>query len=121
MDAERLLECFSDHEHGHCVRNGGVQLRFGAGVTREVGLDLTDLGARRVLVLTDPMLEMKLPPVATVLESLEPCGVEGTLYDRVRVEPTDELFQDAIAFAPQRGSTRSSRSAAGRPSTRRRR
>ena len=29
-------------------------IRFGPGVTAEVGSDLVDLGARRVLVVTDP-------------------------------------------------------------------
>jgi hydroxyacid-oxoacid transhydrogenase len=33
------------------------------------------------------------------MESLAANGVRATLYDRVRVEPTDESFQDAIAFA----------------------
>jgi hydroxyacid-oxoacid transhydrogenase len=42
-----------------------------------------------------------MAPVATVLESLESNGVSFTLYDRVRVEPTDESFLDAIAFAKQ--------------------
>jgi len=73
-------------------------VRFGAGVTREVGMDLADWGVRNVLVLTDPVLR-KLPPVATVLESLQANGVRATLYDQVRVEPTDESFQHAIAFA----------------------
>ncbi|HJT87361.1 MAG TPA: hydroxyacid-oxoacid transhydrogenase [Bryobacteraceae bacterium] len=73
-------------------------IRFGAGVTREVGMDLADLGARKVLVITDPLLS-RLPPVHKVLESLEENRVPFTLYDRVRVEPTDESFQDAIAFA----------------------
>ena len=75
-------------------------VRFGAGVTREVGMDLLDWGVRNVLVLTDPVLR-KLPPVATVLESLQANGVRSTLYDQVRVEPTDESFQHAIAFARQ--------------------
>jgi hydroxyacid-oxoacid transhydrogenase len=75
-------------------------IRFGAGVTREVGMDLADLGARNVLVLTDPVLR-GLPPVQTALESLEAAGICYTLYDRVRVEPTDESFLDAIAFAKQ--------------------
>jgi hydroxyacid-oxoacid transhydrogenase len=73
-------------------------VRFGAGVTREVGMDLAELGAKRVLVLTDPVVRA-LPPVQTVLASLEEAGVAAALYDRVRVEPTDESFLDAIAFA----------------------
>jgi len=73
-------------------------VRFGPGVTREVGMDLADLGAKNVLVLTDPVLR-SMSPVATVMESLETNRVAATLYDRVRVEPTDESFLDAIAFA----------------------
>src|ERR1051325_3072690 len=58
-------------------------VRFGVGVTREIGMDLADLGARHVLVITDPVLK-NLRPVQTVLESLE---------------PTDKSLQDAIDFA----------------------
>ncbi|HMD37139.1 MAG TPA: hydroxyacid-oxoacid transhydrogenase [Vicinamibacterales bacterium] len=77
-------------------------IRFGAGVTKEVGMDLADLGAKRALVLTDPVLR-PLPPVQTVMDSLESNGIGATLYDRVRVEPSDESFLDAIAFARQGG------------------
>ena len=73
-------------------------VRFGAGVTREVGMDLADLGVRRALVVTDPIVR-RLPPAERVLESLDAAGVDATLYDRVRVEPTDDSFHDAIAFA----------------------
>jgi hydroxyacid-oxoacid transhydrogenase len=73
-------------------------VRFGWGVTREVGMDLADLGVRRALVVTDPVIA-GLQPVATTLQSLEDAKVEAVLYDRVRVEPTDESFQDAIGFA----------------------
>jgi hydroxyacid-oxoacid transhydrogenase len=73
-------------------------VRFGPGVTRECGMDLADLGVRRALVLTDPTLA-GLPPVHDVLESLDAAGVKATLYDRVRVEPTDESFHEAIRFA----------------------
>ncbi len=75
-------------------------VRFGPGVTREIGMDLAELGARKVLVLTDPVLR-ELQPVQTVLASLDENGIEATLYDQVRVEPTDESFQHAIAFAKQ--------------------
>jgi hydroxyacid-oxoacid transhydrogenase len=75
-------------------------IRYGTGVTREVGMDLVDLGMRRALVITDPTVR-RLAPVQAVLESLEANGVRYVLYDRVRVEPTDESFLDAIAFATQ--------------------
>ena len=73
-------------------------LRFGAGVTQEVGTDLVDLGVRTALVVTDPNVS-GLSPVLTVLASLEASGVKAILFDRVRVEPTDESFRTAIEFA----------------------
>jgi len=73
-------------------------IRFGTGVTREVGMDLVDLGIRRALVVTDQTVA-QLAPVQTVLSALETAGVEAVLYDRVRVEPTDGSFRDAIQFA----------------------
>jgi hydroxyacid-oxoacid transhydrogenase len=69
-------------------------------VTSEIGLDLTELKARRVMVLTDPYLR-GLAPVNTVLESLQKAHLSFELFDRVRVEPTDQSFQEAIAFAHQ--------------------
>src|ERR1700691_5433956 len=75
-------------------------IRFGPGVTREVGMDLADLGTRKALVITDPVLS-DMAPVQTVLDSVERAGVNLVLYDGVRVEPTDESFLDAIAFAKQ--------------------
>jgi hydroxyacid-oxoacid transhydrogenase len=73
-------------------------IRFGTGVTREVGMDLADLRVTRALVMTDPILH-RLPPVHTVLESLDAAGIGYDVYDRVRVEPTEASFLDAIAFA----------------------
>ena len=73
-------------------------VRFGVGVTREVGMDLRELGATRVLVLTDPVVA-RLPPAERVLASLEDNGLTAIVYSRVRVEPTDRSFQDAITFA----------------------
>ena len=76
-------------------------IRFGAGVTREVGADLEELGARRVLLITDPIVR-DLPPVRIAMESLHENGMDAVLYDRVRVEPTDASFLDAIDFARER-------------------
>lgn len=72
-------------------------LRYGPGVSAEIGMDLKDLGVKKALVLTDAHLS-KLPAVATVTKSLESEGVDYTLYDSVRVEPTDQSFKEAINF-----------------------
>ena len=61
-------------------------------------MDLADLGVRKVMVLADPQLA-GLPPVATVRESLEAEKIEHAVFDRVRVEPTDGSFKEAIEFA----------------------
>ena len=76
-------------------------VRFGQGVTREVGFDLADLGAKNVLVVTDPIVRA-LPPLQVVVESLETNRLAYAIYDGVRVEPTDESFEAAIAFARAR-------------------
>lgn len=72
-------------------------IRFGKGVTREIGMDLADLGVKQVLVITDPTIR-RLPPMQTVIESLDAGKLRYAIYDRVRVEPTDESFRDAIEF-----------------------
>jgi hypothetical protein len=105
------------NKNDNAFEMAAAAIRFGVGVTREVGSDLADLGARNVLVVTDPAMA-RLPPVQTVLESLAAEGIRFVLYDRVRVEPTDESFLEAIAFANGSPSTRWSPSAAARPSTR---
>src|SRR5919199_1255523 len=75
-----------------------ASIKFGPGATREIGADMARLGARRVLVVTDPRLAAA-EPVGVVLESLRGAGIEAALFNRVRVEPTDSSFQEAIAVA----------------------
>eukprot|EP00064_Thunnus_orientalis_P024482 superscaffoldBa00010559_g24777 len=58
-------------------------IRYGEGVSREIGMDLQNLGARNVCLMTDKNLS-RLPPVKAVLESLAKNGVN---------------FKEAIAFA----------------------
>ena len=84
--------------HEYAFEMASSNVRFGHGVTREIGMDLADLGARRVMVVTDPNLA-GMAPVATVLESLAAEKIDCVLFDRVRVEPTDASFKEAIAFA----------------------
>jgi hydroxyacid-oxoacid transhydrogenase len=73
-------------------------IKFGPGVTHEIGADMDALGARRVMVVTDQNL-VHGETVAITLDSLRAEGIDAVVYDRVRVEPTDASFQDAIHFA----------------------
>ncbi|HUG82062.1 MAG TPA: hydroxyacid-oxoacid transhydrogenase [Bryobacterales bacterium] len=82
----------------YAVELATSNLRYGAGATRELGMDLADRGIKPVLLLTDPNL-VNLPAVVTARESLEANGISYTLFDRVRVEPTDRSFRDAIDVA----------------------
>ncbi len=63
-------------------------IRFGPGVTQEVGMDLTNLGAKRVAVVTDETVD-KLDAMRQVREALGREGIEYRVFNRVRVEPKD--------------------------------
>ena len=86
----------ADREYAFEMAASGI--RFGFGATREVGADLADMGVRHALIFTDPVVRA-LGPVATVLQSLEDNRIAFTLFDRVRVEPSDESIQEAARFA----------------------
>jgi hydroxyacid-oxoacid transhydrogenase len=73
-------------------------IKYGPGVTREVGYDMKQLGAHRVMVVTDPNLA-HCEPVSVALESLGMAEIDAVLYDRVCIEPTDVSFKEAIRFA----------------------
>ena len=73
-------------------------IKFGPGVTREVGYEMKRLGGRRVMVVTDPRMASS-EAVAITLESLRDDGIDAVLFDKVSVEPTDVSFREAIEFA----------------------
>jgi hydroxyacid-oxoacid transhydrogenase len=77
-------------------------IKYGPGVTREIGADMRRLGSKRVMVVTDPTVA-RLEPVAVVMASLEEAGIDAALFDAVRVEPTDLSFKQAIDFAVDGG------------------
>lgn len=79
-----------------------ASIKFGLGVTSELGFEVSRAGLERVMLLTDAGL-VGSRAVTTALESLDDCAVRVSVYDRVVVEPTDESFRDAIAFAVDGG------------------
>jgi len=84
--------------HETVLTMSSAAIKYGFGATREVGFDLKELGAARVMVVTDSRLA-ELSPVATVLESLKREGIEAVLFAETRIEPTDGSLKDAVRFA----------------------
>jgi hydroxyacid-oxoacid transhydrogenase len=75
-------------------------IKYGPGVTREIGYDMEEQGCRRVMVVTDPYLRDS-HPVAVTMDALRGRGIDAVLFDQSNVEPTDVSFKEAIAFAMQ--------------------
>ncbi|CAN8097922.1 unnamed protein product [Discula destructiva] len=73
-------------------------IRFGPGVTREVGMDFRNMGSKRVCVVTDETVD-KLTAMAQVREALTREGVNFRVFNKVRVEPKDSSIRDAIEWA----------------------
>ena len=63
-------------------------IRFGPGVTKEVGMDFKNMGAKRVCVVTDSVVK-NLNAMKQVEEGLAREGIEFTVFDQCRVEPKD--------------------------------
>jgi len=85
-------------EKEYAFNMGASNIRFGPGATREIGMDLADLGVKHVAVVTDPNLRGSAS-AATALEALEAQKIPYTVFDHVRIEPTDESLKEAIDFA----------------------
>lgn len=75
-------------------------ITFGAGVLREAGDHTAALGVKRAALVTDKTLA-GLEHVAVVRRALETAGIDVTVYDEVRVEPTDQSFLAAARFAQE--------------------
>lgn len=77
-------------------------LRVGPGCLDEVGAELAAAGARRALLLTDPGVRAAGWPDRAA-ESAHRAGVECTVYDQVRVEPSYDSITQAAQFAREHG------------------
>ncbi len=73
-------------------------IRFGRGITHELGMDLAAMEVRHTMVVIDPAV-VSLPAGETVLASLEKNGIHYQVFDAVAVEPTDSSFRAAAEFA----------------------
>ncbi|KAK1771856.1 Hydroxyacid-oxoacid transhydrogenase [Phialemonium atrogriseum] len=90
QDASQLKE--------YAFEMAASSIRFGPGVTQEVGMDLKNMDAKRVCVVTDETVD-KLDAMRQVREALTREGINFTVYNKTRIEPKDSSIKDAIAWA----------------------
>lgn len=75
-------------------------IRFGPGCTKEVGMDFTNMRAKKVMIVTDSTVA-QLDAMKQCVEGLESEGIEYVVYSKTRVEPKDTSIKEAIAFSKQ--------------------
>ena len=89
-----------DHETVFTLE--ATPIKFGPGAAADAGWELKRLGVTRALLVTDPGVA-RLGHPDRVRERIEAEGIAVVVYDRARVEPTVESFQDAADFALEAG------------------
>ncbi|RDL36571.1 uncharacterized protein BP5553_05923 [Venustampulla echinocandica] len=88
----------SSRQKEYAFEMAASSIRFGPGVTKEVGMDFKNLGAKRVCVVTDNVVK-DLNAMKQVIEGLTREGVEFTVFDGCRIEPKDSSIKEAITFS----------------------
>lgn len=73
-------------------------IRYGVGVTKEVGADLSNLNAKNVCIFTDKNVA-QLKSVIPAYDSLTRNGIKFQVFDGIRIEPTHGSLWDAVEFA----------------------
>jgi len=81
---------------------GAPPLKFGPGAVDEVGFEMSQFGARRVLIITDSTINALGIP-QRIAESLSAHGIESEIFDGVHVEPTDDSLDKAAGYAREQG------------------
>lgn len=69
-------------------------IRFGPGATREVGFEVSAMGLKSVLLVTDPYVSQTGLPkqVASIIEA---CGIAVDVFDSAEIEPSDDGCAEA--------------------------
>jgi hydroxyacid-oxoacid transhydrogenase len=85
-----------DHETVFTLE--ATPVKFGPGSSADAGWELKRLDVGRVMLVTDPGVAALGHP-DRIKGLIEAEGIDVVLYDRSRVEPTIDSFQDAADFA----------------------
>ena len=85
-------------EHETIFTLEATPIKYGPGAAADAGWELKRLGVKRALLVTDPGVAAIGHP-DRIRASIEAEGIEVVVYDRARVEPTLDSFQEAADFA----------------------
>jgi hydroxyacid-oxoacid transhydrogenase len=88
----------ADESHETIFTLEATPIKFGPGAAQDAGWELKRLGVKRALLVTDPGVR-KVGHADMVKERIEAEGIEVEVWDRARVEPTIDSFQEACDFA----------------------
>ena len=101
---ERTNQCCPSHGGGiksdYAFEMACSTVRFGPGVIAELRYDLKNLNCSNIALFTDERVR-KLKSFENVLRAFETKKIKYEIFDKIRVEPTDTSFKQAISFACQ--------------------
>jgi hydroxyacid-oxoacid transhydrogenase len=86
----------------HVFTLEATPLKYGRGAAADAGWELERLGVERAMLVSDPGVA-EAGITGRVREAIEASGIETQVWDSARVEPTDESFAAAAAFAVDGG------------------
>jgi len=81
------------------IRFRAVPLKFGVGVLEEIGYDIENVNARKVLLVTDKNVIQNTDIIESVKSNLEERDIKVTVWDEVQPEPSATSVLKGIEFA----------------------
>ncbi|CAZ82616.1 unnamed protein product [Tuber melanosporum] len=97
LEGIRSLGTPTGQQREYAFEMATSSIRFGPGSTREVGMDFSNIRAKKVIIITDKTIE-RLAPMKTAVSALESAGVKYEIFSDVMVEPKDHSVKQAIEF-----------------------
>lgn len=80
-----------------------VPVKFGLGAVTEIGYDLKEFNAKKVLIITDSFLHKQTKVVDQVIEYIKHVNIEVDVWDGVEPEPSEESIIEGIKYASGKG------------------
>jgi hydroxyacid-oxoacid transhydrogenase len=80
-----------------------VPVKFGLGAVTEIGYDLKEFNAKKVLIITDSFLYKQTKVVDQVIEYIKHANIEVDVWDGVEPEPSEESIIEGIKYASGKG------------------